>query len=515
MNLANRKQAHEFYADILRDAEREGAQPVKQAMAFLGRNDLFFLLVRLLNRPDIDKDWLFERCLEVQTQPNGFLDLWAREHYKSTIITFGLTIQDILNDPEVTIGLFSVTRPLAKGFAGQIKSELEGNKLLIELYPEVLWENPRRDAPTWSLDSGLTVKRKSNPKEGTLEAWGLVDAMPTGRHYKIRVYDDVIEERNVSNPEMIQKATKAWELSLNLGSTAPLAKYDDFNIERYVGTRYHLNDPYAEIMRRKAAIPRIYPGTDNGRPEGQPVLWTQEFMTEKRQKMGPYVFGCQILQDPIADEVQGFRTEWLKYYTPETLRGMNIYLLCDPASEKKKTSDYTVMLVIGMGQDKNYYLIDGIRDRLNLTERASKYIEFHRKYEPTSCSYEKFGMMADVEYIKERQDRENYRFNIVEFKTPTPKLDRIRSLIPLFESGRFYIPGVIHYIDYEGRQKNLVQQFVDEEYTMFPLAVHDDILDCMAQVRDPNFNAVFPITHFEREYHTQVFAETEYELFGG
>ena len=515
MRLANRKQAHDFYAGILRDAEREGPAQVKQTMAYLGRHDLFFLLVRLLNRDDVDKDWLFERCKEVQLNPNGYLDLWAREHYKSTIITFGLSIQDILNDPDITIGLFSATRPLAKGFAGQIKYELEENKLLYELYPDVLWENPKRDAPSWSLDNGITVRRKTNPKEATIEAWGLIDAMPTGRHYKVRLYDDVIEERSVTNPDMIQKATKAWELSLNLGSTAPMAKYDEINIERYVGTRYHLNDPYREIMARKAAIPRIYPGTVDGKPEGAPVLWSKEFMAMKRRKMGPYIFGCQILQDPTADEVQGFKVEWLQYYTPDTLRGMNLYLLCDPASEKKKNSDYTVMLIVGLGADKNYYLIDGLRDRLNLTERATKYIALHRKYTPMGCSYERFGMQADIEYIKERQDRENYRFNVHEFRSQTPKVDRIRALIPLFEQGRVFLPSAIYHIDYENKQRNLVRDFVDEEFTMFPVGVHDDILDCLAQIRDPNFSAVFPDSEFERAHHTHIEATMEYDLFGG
>ena len=81
-----------------------------------GRRDLFFLLVYLLKRKDADSDWALERCREVQASPNGHLDLWARGHYKSTIITFALSIQDILNDPEITIGLFSHTRPIAKAF---------------------------------------------------------------------------------------------------------------------------------------------------------------------------------------------------------------------------------------------------------------------------------------------------------------------------------------------------------------------------------------------------------------
>jgi hypothetical protein len=38
------------------------------------------------------------------------------------------------------------------------------------LYADVLWDKPTRDAPKWSRDQGIVVKRKSNPKEATVEA---------------------------------------------------------------------------------------------------------------------------------------------------------------------------------------------------------------------------------------------------------------------------------------------------------------------------------------------------------
>jgi len=166
----------------------------------LCKSDLFFLLWYALGRTDMERPWLLDRCKEVQAAPNDRLDLWSREHYKSTIITFGLTIQDILNDPETTIGIFSHTRPIAKGFLRQIKREFEANELLKSLFPDVLWTSPSKEAPKWSEDDGIVVKRKSNPKESTIEAWGLVDGQLTSKHYRTLLYDDVVTLESVTSP---------------------------------------------------------------------------------------------------------------------------------------------------------------------------------------------------------------------------------------------------------------------------------------------------------------------------
>ncbi len=514
LKTETRLEANERYARLLYEARKEGPAQVKAMLAHLGRKDLFFLLTVLFGRKDANNDWLFARCREVQNDPNDHLDLWSRDHYKSTLITYALTIQDILNNPEITVGIFSHTRRIAKDFLKQIKRELTDNNKLKEVYPDVLYSNPKNEAPKWSEDDGLIVRRESNPKEATIEAWGLVDGQPTGKHFSLLVYDDVVTKESVSTPDMILKTTDAWALSLNLGSRG--------GKKRYIGTRYHFNDTYREIMKRQAAKPRIYPATANGEVDGEPVLLTREQLETKRREMGPYVFGCQMMQDPTSDKTQGFKEEWIHRWEIHgkngvpLWRGHNRYLLVDPASEKKVGSDYTVMLVIGLGPDNNYYLIDGLRDRLNLTERARALFRLHRIYSPSVVGYEKYGQQADVEHMQYIMNEQNYRFSIIPLGGATSKNDRIKGLIPVFETGRFYLPWRCRFLDCEGRERDLAQEFLDDEYLAFPVAPHDDMFDCMARILDPALGAVFPrIEQSVNDGGEAIQGISDYDLFGG
>lgn len=477
-----RAETHRAYAKALSSATKPADK--RAVMRELARRDLFFLLVYVLGRVDVDRDWVFDRCRETQASPNGHLDLWARYHYKSSIITQALTIQDILNDPEITVCILSVTRPIAKGFLSVIKREFEANEVLKELFPGVLWSNPKRDAPRWSEDFGIIVRRRTNPVEATLEAWGLVEGLPTSRHFKLLVYDDVVTMDTVTSPDMIQKVTAAWENSLALTTEG--------GVERYCGTRYHHNDTYSEILRRRHVKARVYPATVDGEADGVPVLLDRDELQSRRRGMGPYTFACQMLLNPTADSLQAFDEEWLSYWEAKHLHGLNIYIICDPANDKKKSSDYTVFGVIGLGADKKFRVVTLVRDRLNLKERADMLFSLHREYEPIAVAYEKYGMQSDIEHFEDRMERENYKFEITPVAGNVAKSDRIGTLIPLFEQRRVLLPANIWRVNYLGVKEDLVKVFVNDEYKAYPAPVHDDMLDMLARVSDSNFPMVPP-----------------------
>jgi predicted phage terminase large subunit-like protein len=475
-------------------------QELKLRLRELYRTDLYALLRYGLHRKDADNEWIFQRCREVQRTMNGTLDLWAREHYKSTVLTFAGSIfriirshgDDTIDPREVTIGIFSHNRSIAKGFLRQIKYELETNDHLQMVFDDIFWSNPRKEASKWTEDEGITVKRKSNPKEATVEAHGLVDGQPTSKHYLHRQYDDVVTLESVTSPEMIAKTTQAYEMSDNLGTEG-----GTFSV---VGTRYHFADTYGELIKRKSVKLRCHPctidGTENFTPENC-VLMQPDTLRHKRINQGPYTFGTQMLLNPKGDNAQTLKREWLKYADDQQMEGLNVYIIVDPANAKRATNDYTSIWVIGLGTDSNYYALEIIRDRFNLTERGQLVIDLHRKYtvkgvRPLAVGYERYGMQADIQHIQHLMNKQNYRFQITELGGQTPKLDRIRRLIPIFEKGRFYLPRGQTYTNHEGKTHCLVETFINEEYTAFPVMSHDDMLDCLARIVDPEFPLQWP-----------------------
>jgi hypothetical protein len=475
-------------------------------IAELAKVDRWFLLLVVLNRKDAVHPWLYDRCREVEANPDGMLDLWARGHYKSTIITYAGTIQEIVKNPNITIGIFSHTRPIAKGFLKQIKREFEINDFLRQLFPEVCYQNPRQDSPQWGEEAGIIVRRKSNPKEATVEAWGLVDGQPISRHYDLRIYDDVVTRDSVNTPEQISKTTEALDLSQNLAGGQ--------NREWYIGTRYHYADTYRELIDRGTQT-RIYPATKEGTPDGNPVLFSKPEWEKKKTSMGQYVLACQMLQNPIAGSEQVFDPEWIRRIEVRP-RILNIYIMCDPAHSKKASSDKTAIAVIGIDHAFNKYLLDGVCHRMNLKERWQTLRRIRERWvkqtgvQTVKVGYERYGKDSDIEHFQEMMKIESHYFPINELawprEGPGSKRDRVQRLQPDFENWRFFlapssdsltsrqkkafemgdgslIVRPIRYKDENGRMYDLTQKMIDNEYNLFP-AVHVDMLDAMSRIYD-------------------------------
>lgn len=431
-------------------------------------------------------------CIQVDSADGIYLaGLELIPTHNSTIITYGLNIQHILKDPNVRIGIFSHTRGIAKAFLRRIKVTLEENKFLKQIFPDILYDNPSSQSPKWSEDEGIVVKRDTVFQEATVEAWGLVDGQPTSKHYSVLNYDDVVTEKSVSTPDQLAKIDTCFKLSLNLGTAD--------GIIRIIGTTYHFADQYEKMKEEGGWKVRIH---ESERPDGRPVLLSEERLAFLRRKLGPYVYSCQHLLTPIAKKDQKFRPEWLQYYRilPKNLL---LILICDPANTKKvkrSGSDYTVFWLWGIDSRGNKFLVDAVRDRLTLTERWTTLKGFIQRYPNIHrIGYEQYGMTSDIAYFREMMEVESFFFREPDELSGNQlsKEDRITRLIPAFENKLVWLPEHLIFVDKEDNEIDIVKVFVDTEYLRFPFSQHDDLLDAASRIEDEVYSGIRPFDDAE------------------
>lgn len=265
------------------------------------------------------------------------------------------------------------------------------------------------------------------------------------------------------------------------------------------GGWHHLCLPAVAKERTVITVPTL--GYSYTREEGEYLHAKREGKAEieqLRNDLGSYAFAGQYMQSPAPEGGGEFKLSDIQYYeNVETFKDMNIYILVDPANEKKESSDYTAMVVIGLGQDQNYYLLDIVHDKLNGTESTNALIRLHKKWnkkggKPPIVGYEKYGASRDIHYIQKEQNALNYRFPIIELGGQMKKNDRIRRLVPLFQRRQWWFPVSIMYQDHSGKLRDLIKILVESEMLTFPVGDHDDILDSMARICEPDLNASFP-----------------------
>lgn len=160
------------------------------------------------------------------------------------------------------------------------------------------------------------------------------------------------------------------------------------------------------------------------------------------------------------------------------------------------------MWVVGLGPDQNVYVLDMVRDRLSLTERADALMRLHRKWRPNEVRYEQYGLQADIEHIKDRMEREQHRFRIQEIGGRVSKPDRIKRLVPFFEQSKIWLPEAFYAPNREGRSENLVEVFIEQEYLAFPVGAHDDMLDALSRIAEPEMPLKWPVKS-DRDLATQ------------
>lgn len=395
-----------------------------------------------------------------------------------------------MSELEPNIMLVSYNQDLPKVNSEKIQNIIR-KKAYQALFPKVRLSQKKVDKLQWGVDGSV----------GKVYAFG-IHGGATGKGAHLLVVDDPIKDQQEAFSSLVRE-----DVNRSFGSSF-FTRLADPYIVIICNTRWHSHDLTGSILESMEKDPH-YPRYEHlSFPAGDligdylfPERYTPDWYKAMRKTIesdyGVDMAKAMMDCTPVDQGARLFQDDWLEYWDTLPKTGtMNRYIFVDTASSKKKGSDYTSMFVIGWGIDKNYYVLDIIHDRLNLKERTEAIFDLVERWDPRCVYWETVGAMSDAEHIKEAQQRICWRFKIVQLKQSIPKLDRIAWLAPEFENRRIILPRrLLSRRKCDGVTVDIIADFVRDEYRAAPALIHDDMLDCLANVRHPDVisSAKFPL----------------------
>ena len=422
--------------------------------------------------PDL-LEWLkmsrAERAARAQQHGNiKKLIMLPRGCFKSTISTISLPVWLHWHDINLRIMIDNESYKNSKKFLAEIKANIQNNTILRQVVVDENGEfllEPNYKIPGGFTEDSIIYKNRTIPaKEPSLFCSG-VDTAVTGMHPDVIIMDDLVSERNVTTDDQIEKVKQHYRFAYSLLEPGGLLIV--------IGTRYHMNDLYSEILNDDTFHTLVKPAVDEYGNYLFPTRLGPKRLEELKKSQGIYIFNSQYMLNPISYENAVFREEWIRYYEDKDIpKNINTFITVDLAISQKQTADYTVIMVSSVDADGNIYIREYIRDRLTPQETTDNIFKMVNKYKNQKLL--KVGVesvawqRAMLYFLRDEMRRRGHFFPLVELKADTDKVRRAHALAPYVENGAFFI---------KKEMKELYQEMIE-----FPLGKHDDTVDAASYI---------------------------------
>lgn len=379
----------------------------------------------------------------------------------------------LTKDANLRVLVDSRTQDRAKELLFHIKEHIEKNQRFRELFGD--WKY----IPGWREQSFVHPLRTKKFREPSIKVSG-IDSPVTGGHYDLIVADDLHDESNSQTETACDKAILHYKTLL------PILEPDGQLM--VIGTIWSHMDLYHHIQEHETGWQVLKRPARN--PDGSlwfPARITEEYLEDRKSKMGPYLFAAQFLLQAIASEDRRYLPEWIQYkdvflYANEghvelVVEGKSIptfvTLAVDPAISEKKTSDFSGLVPVATDPWGNWFVLNARRLRGGANDLIDAIIEEIRLWHVGIVGIETVAyQMALKEFLQDRLAEEGLLVGIQELTSGTgrSKRARIEGLVPRFSSGRVWLR--------KGMSGDLEHELL--QWTPKQDMRHDDLIDALS-----------------------------------
>ena len=195
--------------------------------------------------------------------------------------------------------------------------------------------------------------------------------------------------------------------------------------------------------------------------------WLKDFKDVYKSKEGSRAWTALYQGKPTALEGNLIKKEWWRYYN-ESYKDLElpyVIISVDAAFKDGDDNDFVAIQVWGK-KNKNFYLVDAIKQHLNFVDTLSAIRNFKSKYPETIFILieDKANGSAIINVLSGEME------GVIPIKPEGGKITRANAVSPQIEAGHVYLPRFASFTD----------DFVNE-FSAFPNGAHDDQVDSATQ----------------------------------
>lgn len=424
----------------------------------------------------------------------------ARDHGKSTIASYAYPVRLLCKDPNLRILIVQKTGTGAIKSLDIIKKQFETNRIIKKWYADY-WFNKTgyRDIANkaglsdkmglWQ-QKRIYLKRKLVSKDPSLEVVGVGGAI-TGGRADIIILDDILDDENTKTTNRLRDIREWFEGTINqlrepwtkkvvVGTSKTTSELDIYNIIRASPSYkiFHmpaiLEPPFEEIdFEPVRDSDGIVTGVDVKNKEEIKVLWEEKWPIEQLlfeyiASVDPAIWKREKLLDATAMAGTVFSNSDFNFYDSEKqkeiLKNPNTMLFAalDSAWETTAKADYS-SLIVGALLNQKLYLVDLVRDKLDLYQMMDLIVEKYQTWEFSKLSIEKAASGPALIQMLSRETQVPVSDISHGGKS---KIERSRTVSPYVRQGRIFVPENADW-----------RETFFNEITQFPFLDHDDTVD--------------------------------------
>jgi predicted phage terminase large subunit-like protein len=300
----------------------------------------------------------------VVAAPRGFA--------KTTLVSFGYVLHQVLFGRRRFVVLASDTADLATDLAGYLRLELANNQRLAEDFGEAC----RAKGPAGDFTAGADVRILARGSGQRLRG------LKHGRHRPdLAILDDLENDRNVKNPRLVRQCldwiTQAVYPALDPGGSLFVV---GTVLARHSALATMLSseeEPWRHFVRRRYQA--LLPDGSSLWPARHPA---EELLRQKRL-MGSAAFYKEKQNEP-REEAGLFQEEWLRPFHPEELAGRELAVagFLDPSLGEGQSHDYKAVVTVGHDQAAGvFYVLDAFIRRCSMDQLIRAVLARQRRHD--------------------------------------------------------------------------------------------------------------------------------------